>query len=60
MARKKKAMNQRRRLRALEASTVAKTPDPAARALATHFRNRRHDDRKKAAAKNACRGKVSY
>lgn len=60
MARKRKSMNHRRRLRALETAEVGAVSNPAALALALHYRNGRHRDRRKEADRRACRGKVSY
>ena len=60
MAKKSKALNAKRRLRALETATAPAVRNPAAQALALNFRNHRGKDARKAASRKACRGKVSY
>lgn len=60
MARKRKKMNRRRRIRALETAEVGSVSNPAALALALRFRKVRHPDRRKEAGRRACRGKVDY
>ena len=56
--RKRKALNMERRIREAEQVDLA-SRNPAALALALHFRNRRHQDDRKEASRRACRGRVT-
>jgi len=47
-----------RRIREAEQVELA-SRNPAALALALHFRNRRHQDGRKEASRRACRGRVA-
>ena len=59
--RKRKSLNHKRRVKALENAEPGAVSNPAALALALRFRNRgRHTDARKESARRACRGKVSY
>ena len=60
MARKRKPLNHKRRLRALENARPGAVSNPAALALATRFRNARHTDARKERDRRACRGRVDY
>jgi len=57
-----KPMNHKRRLRASEKATPSKGSNPVALAmiLRTGSGAGKHPDRRKAAARKACRGKVAY
>jgi len=64
MARKKKALNKERRLRAAEKAMAAgetpKARNPVALAMILQGRGGRHTDRRKQASRKACRGRVAY
>lgn len=64
MARKKKALNQTRRLRAAEKAMASgetpKTRNPVALAMILQGRGGHHGDKRKQASRKACRGRVAY
>ena len=60
MARKKKAMNHKRRLKALEAQDSGKGRDLNALAMLLARKDGHHGDKRKEASKKACRGKAEY
>lgn len=55
---KRKPMNQKRRLRALETAGPAKARNPVALALAQRRGGGTHGDLKKRRSREACRGRV--
>lgn len=60
MARKNKALNHKRRLRASETATASKARDLNALALIVSRKGGSHGDARKERSRNACRGRVSY
>jgi hypothetical protein len=57
MAKKKKPMNHKRRLKALESMTPRKGRDLNALAMLLARKGGHHGDKRKEASKSACRGK---
>lgn len=55
-----KPMNHRRRIKALENTPVGKPRNEGVIAMVLRNGQGRHPDKKKAASKKACRGKVSW
>jgi hypothetical protein len=53
-----KPMNMERRIRATFSAKPARGSNPVARAMILQKRGGRHPDRKKEAARRACRGRV--
>jgi hypothetical protein len=55
-----KPMNMKRRLQELESRDACKSGSPIVLEMILSFRNRRHEDKKKAHSKSACRRRVEW
>jgi len=60
MAKKKKALNHKRRLRATEKTKAPKARDRNVLALIVARKGGHHGDKRKERSRRACRGKVAY